>query len=239
MTRKFGYGQYCPLAMSTEILCNRWTILVIRELLEGSTRFNEIRRGVPLMSRTLLSARLKELEAAGLVIRTTKSSGNKTNYRLSVSGQALGPIVFALAGWGQEWIDVEPSIEIVDTDFLMWDIRRNVKYLPELPDRFVVRFHFLDAPEKKLFHWLVFDNSEVDLCYVDPGFDVDVEIECSMKLMVKVWMGWVGFEASVSKGELLIIGDQKFTRCAKKWLGLSSFSHINKQAPDIRVLRAG
>ncbi len=100
MKEKKGYGQYCPLAMSAEILCNRWTMLVVRELLEGSTGFNEIRRGVPLMSRTMLSNRLKELESAGLVIRATRSSGKSSNYRLTASGEALGPIVFGIAEWG-------------------------------------------------------------------------------------------------------------------------------------------
>ena len=236
MKKKNGYGQYCPLAMSAEILCNRWTMLVIRELLEGSTGFNEIRRGVPLMSRTMLSNRLKELESAGLVIRSTKLSGKSSSYRLSPSGKALGPVVFGLAEWGQRWIDVEPSVDNVDTDFLMWDIRRNVRCLPEFPPRFVVLFMFADAPVKKTHHWLVFTGNDVDLCYVDPGYDVDVEIHVPMRTMVKVWMGWTGFDAALSSGELTILGPRKFTKSARNWLGLSSFSHIEKQPKEQRVL---
>jgi len=237
MKKKNGYGQNCPLAISAEILCNRWTMLVVRELLEGSTGFNEIRRGVTLMSRTMLSNRLKELESAGLLIRATRSSGKSSNYRLTASGEALGPIVFGIAEWGQRWIEVEPSVEHVDTDFLMWDIRRNVQFLPDFPARFVVLFLFHDAPVKKTHHWLVFANNEVELCYVDPGYDVDVEIHAAMRTMVKVWMGWTGFDAALSAGELTILGPRKFTRLARKWLGLSSFSHIEKQPKEQRVLR--
>jgi DNA-binding HxlR family transcriptional regulator len=238
MERRSGYGQYCPLAMSAEILCNRWTVLIIRELLEGSTGFNEIRRGVPLISRTLLSTRIKELERAGLITRSTLPYGNKANYQLTAAGEALGPAIFSLADWGQRWIDVEPSVEMVDTDFLMWDIRRNVRFLDFFPEQFVVQFHFWDAPKKKDRHWLVFQNAEVDLCYRDPGFEIDVVIEAGMKTMVKVWMGWMDFNTALSSGELRLLGPKKFTQSARKWLGLSSFSHIEKHPIASRVLRS-
>lgn len=237
MERKAGYGQYCPLAMTAEILCNRWTVLIIRELLEGSTGFNEIQRGVPLISRTLLSTRIKELKTAGLITRSTKPDSIKANYQLTAAGEALGPAVFSLADWGQRWIDVEPSIDTVDTDFLMWDIRRNVCFLESFPDRFVVQFHFSDAPAKKEYHWLVFQNSEVDLCYRDPGFDIDVEIEVGMKTMVKVWMGWMDYNTALTSGALTLLGPQKFTQSAREWLGLSSFSNIKKHPIEARVLR--
>ena len=124
-------------------------MLVIRELLDGSTGFNEIARGVPAMSRTLLAERLKEMVTAGLVTRSGHSAGKKVKYQLSQAGQALGPVVRGIAEWGQTWIDVEPSLERIDVDFLMWDIRRNVRRIAELPDRFVVEFRFPDAPEEK------------------------------------------------------------------------------------------
>lgn len=128
-----GYGQYCPLSMAADILGNRWTILVLRELLIGSTGFNQIRRGVPLISRTLLAQRLKESCAAGLVSRSCEGPGRPAVYRLTEAGMALGPVVHAIASWGQEWIDVEPSVEDVDSDRLMWDVKRHVRRLPSLP----------------------------------------------------------------------------------------------------------
>jgi DNA-binding HxlR family transcriptional regulator len=230
-----GYGQYCPLSMAAEILCNRWTMLVLRELLEGSTGFNEIGRGVPLMSRTLLMSRLRELEEVGLVTRAGSGAGRQVHYRLTAAGNALGNVVRTMAEWGQEWIDVEPSLRDVDTDFLMWDIRRNVRPLPEFPKRFVVHFHFPDAPKKKQEHWLIFDGGEVDICYIDPGYDVDIQIEAGLKTMTKVWMGWQDFATAVRCGDLRIDGPQHFTRNAKTWLGLSSLAGVNKRPPEHRV----
>lgn len=235
MSKASVYGQYCPLAMSAEILCNRWTMLLIRELLDGSTAFNEIARGVPLMSRTLLSNRLKELQTAGLITRSSRPGGKKVTYRLSKAGQALGPVVRGMAEWGQSWIDVEPSLERLDVDFLMWDIRRNVRRIAGLPDRFVVQFSFEDAPEGKKQHWLIMTEQEVDLCHVDPGFDVDVVIETDLRTMTAVWMGWRDFSSATASNELLVHGDRTLTTVTPKWLGLSGLAQIRKQPAELRV----
>jgi DNA-binding HxlR family transcriptional regulator len=223
--------------MAAEILCNRWTMLVLRELLEGSTGFNEISRGVPLMSRSLLMRRLRDLETVGLVVREDCGAGRQVHYRPTPAGEALGSVVRTMAEWGQEWIDVEPSLQDVDTDFLMWDIRRNVRALPYFPDRLVVRFHFPDAPEKKQEHWLIFEKGEVDICYIDPGYEVDVEIEADLKTMTKVWMGWDDLSAAVRRGDLLIEGPRELTKDAKIWLGLSSLAGVKKRPPQLRVMR--
>jgi DNA-binding HxlR family transcriptional regulator len=233
-----GYGQYCPLSMAADILCNRWTVLVLRQLLEGASGFNEIRRGVPLISRTILSQRLKEFESYGLVSRGGAGAGKPVVYRLTEAGKALGEVVRAIAAWGQEWIDVEPSLADVDTDFLMWDIRRNVRRLPGLPDRFVVRFHFPDAAEGKRLHWLVFERQDVDLCYIDPGFEIDVQIEAPLKTMVRIWIGSQGLSGAIASGEIQIDGPRKFTSNVADWLGLGSLAAIQKRPAELRVLRA-
>lgn len=235
MSKAVGYGQYCPLAMSAEMLCNRWTMLILRELLDGSTAFNEIARGVPLMSRTLLSNRLKELESSGLIIRSARFGGKKTAYQLSKAGQAVGPVVRTMAEWGQTWIDVEPSLKRLDVDFLMWDMRRNVKYIAELPDRFVVQFDFSDAPERKKQHWLILTAREVDLCYIDPGFEIDVFIETDLETMTRVWMGWSEFTSETEAGHLSIHGERKMVAIAPKWLGLSGLAHVKKQSAALCV----
>lgn len=231
------YGQYCPLSMASQVLSNRWTLLVLRELLEGSTSFNDIARGVPLMSRTLLSTRLRELEEASVITKKTRGKGRPVRYELTDAGNALGPVVRQLAEWGQEWIDTEPSLEDIDTDFLMWDIRRNARRLEDFPPRVVVHFHFLNAVEGKTDHWLVFQKTEVDVCYVDPGFDIDVYIEASLRDMTQVWMGWVSLEEAMDDERLLITGSAKFTLNIRAWLGLSSVSGIAKKPPSSRVLR--
>ena len=232
------YGQHCPLAMASELLCNRWTMLIIRELLDGSTTFNDISRGVPTMSRNLLSRRLKDLEAAGTVsCRSARHRGLEGSYRLTPAGEALGTVVKSMAIWGQQWIDVEPSVRHVDVRFLMWDIRRNVNTLPDLPDRFTVRFVFPDAEEALREHWLVFENNEVDLCHLDPGHQIDVEIETDLRTMTMIWMGWEELAKAQADKRLQIRGDRRFVKRAKEWLGLSKLAGIPKQPEELRVFR--
>lgn len=235
---KSVYGQFCPLAMASELLCNRWTMLIVRELLEGGTTFNDISRGVPLMSRNLLARRLKELEAAGAVSCRVGPRGSKGAYRLTPAGEALGAVVKSMASWGQEWIDVEPSVQDVDARLLMWDIRRNVKPLPEFSQRFTVRFFFPDAQTPVREHWLVFEGSEVDLCYFDPGHEVDVEIEADLRTMTTIWMGWDDLTKAQRDGRLQIRGDRKLISRAKEWLGLSKLAGIAKQPEELRIFRA-
>ena len=231
------YGQYCPLAMASELLCNRWTMLLVRELLDGSTTFNDIARGVPMMSRNLLSRRLKELEAAGIVSRIAAGQGLAGATHLTPAGEALGAIVRSMAGWGQEWIDIESSVETIDARFLMWDIRRNVKPLPEFPPRFTVRFFLSDAEKSLREHWLVFESEDVDLCYGDPGHPVDVEIVTDLRTMTEVWMGWRDFGRAVAEQQLVIWGDKAFAKRAREWLGLSKLAGTKKRAKRDQVGR--
>lgn len=231
------YGQYCPLAMSAEILCKRWTLLILRELLDGSTGFNEISRGVPLISRTLLSNRLKDLSGVGLIRRRVVGRAKRAHYQLTEAGHALGPVVKAVAEWGQAWIDVEPSLKDVDTDFLMWDVRRNVRWLSTLPDPFVVMFSFSDAPEKKQLHWLVIEKDSVDLCYIEPDLAVDVLIDTDLRTFIKVWMGWEKAQEAIAQNRLIVDGRPEFTRDFTMWLGLSGVAGIEKRPVAQRVLR--
>lgn len=238
MERKSRYGQYCPLSMATEILGSRWTLLLLRELLDGSTGFNEIARGVPLMSRSMLSIRLKELEQAGLTMRKASGAGKSSEYRLTEAGHALGPVVRSIAEWGQEWIDTEPSLADIDTDFLMWDVRRNLKLPTDLPAKFVLHFHFPDGPDGKTDHWLVTEGSDIDVCYIDPGHEVDVRIEANVKDFTQVWMGWLSLERALDDRRLFVDGPPRYTRNIASWLGLSAVSGIAKRPPEQRVLRS-
>lgn len=232
------FGQYCPLSMASQILGTRWTMLVLRELLIGYSSFNEISRGIPLMSRTLLSERLKQLEVAGLVTKEANERGKSVTYCPTPACEALGPVLEQVAIWGQEWIAAEPSLEDVDTDVLMWDMRANVQALPDFPNRFVVRFHFPDGPENKTFHWLVFEKGEVDICYIDPGYDVDVFIEATLNDMVRVWMGWLDLDAARDQKRLRIDGAAKYTDNIKAWLKLSGLASIQKRPANQRVLKS-
>ncbi len=230
-----SYGQYCPLAMASEFLCNRWTLLIFRELLFGSTNFNDISRGVPRMSRTLLSTRLKELVQIGLITRHEKRSTGQIDYILTEAGQALEPIVFTMASWGQEWLETEPSLENIDASFLMWDIRRNMNIHPVLPDPFIVYFFLTDVAENKSEHWLIFENNEIDLCYINRGFSVDVKIEVSARKLTRIWMGWDDFDLAIKDKLLRLSGNKEYTDIAALWLGSSSIAHIEKRDKKLQV----
>lgn len=230
-----SYGQYCPLAMASEFLCNRWTLLVFRELLFGATNFNDISRGVPRMSRTLLSTRLKELVNIGLITRHEKRATGQIEYVLTEAGQALESVVYTMACWGQEWLETEPSVENVDVGFLMWDIRRNINHHPILPDPFIVHFFLTDVVENKSEHWLIFENNEIDLCHINRGFLADVNIEVSAKKLTKIWMGWEDFNVAIKDKSLKLSGNKKYTDIAALWLGSSSVAHIKKRDEKLRV----
>ncbi len=235
MNSKSQYGQYCPLAMSSEFLCNRWTMLVLRELLFGSTGFNDISRGVPRMSRTLLSNRLKELVEKGIITRKKSQSGGQVHYILTQAGLALEPVVFSMAEWGQEWLVIEPSVENIDVGFLMWDIHRNAVPMDQLPNPFIVEFFLNDVEENKSTHWLVFEDGKVDLCHIDHGFNVDIQINVSAKKLTKIWMGWEDFNQALKANEISLSGDEKYKKLAITWLGHSSVAGVRKRPTDERV----
>jgi DNA-binding HxlR family transcriptional regulator len=230
-----SYGQYCPLAMASEFLCNRWTLLVLREFLFGSTTFNDISRGVPRMSRTLLSKRLKELVVLGVISKKTNLKGTQINYNLTQAGQALEPVIIAMAGWGQEWLQTSPSLQDLDPRFLMWDIMRNAKPISILPCPFIVHIYLTDIDEGLSDYWLVFENENVDLCNKDNDYDVDVEITVDSINLTKVWMGWEDFDKAIKQKKLVIIGDIKYTSVAKEWLGHSIVAGIKKRPKDHQV----
>ena len=145
-----GYRQFCPVAMAAELLCTRWTLVLLRELIAGSTRFNDLRRGVPRMSPTLLSQRLKELEAAGVIERKElKSEKGGFEYHLTESGKDLRPVVEEMGFWGQRWIEARLSLKNLDPSLLMWDMRRNLNPSPLPAGRTVIQFLYQELPVSK------------------------------------------------------------------------------------------
>jgi DNA-binding HxlR family transcriptional regulator len=230
-----SYGQYCPLAMASEILCNRWTILVLRELLFGSTTFNDISRGVPRMSRTLLSKRLKELVQIGVIDKSSNVMGNQISYQLTDAGNALESVIIGMAGWGQEWLQTAPSLEDLDPRFLMWDIMRNAKNIEILPNPFIAHIHLSDVEEGLNDYWLVFENDFVDLSNKDNDYAVDVQITVDSKVLTEVWMGWSDFDLAVQQHKMMILGEHQYTSVAKDWLGQSIVAGINKRPDSERI----
>lgn len=225
-----GYGQFCPVAMASEILCSRWTVLVLRELLAGTTRFNELRRGVPRMSPALLSKRLKELERAGVVVAAPGPKG-VVEYRLSPAGDDLRPIVMGMGMWGQRWIESQLSLKNLDPSLLMWDMRRNLDPTPLPPRRCTIQFQYPELPAARQNWWLVVDGGEVDLCSVDPGFEVDLVVVGALRSMTAVWMGIAAIGHEVEAGRLELIGDPAVARSIQKWLCLSPFAREPRRVP--------
>ena len=225
-----GYRQFCPLAMAAELLCTRWTMVLLRELVAGTTRFNDLRRGVPKMSPTLLAQRLRELEAAGIVERkAVKSEKGVFEYRMTESGKDLRAVVEAMGFWGQKWIEARQSLKNLDPSLLMWDMRRNLNPKP-LPDRrTVIQFLYLELPVSKRFWWLVVEpKGEVDLCWYDPGFDVDLYISTDLRTMTSVWMGLT--TVAKEREKFVFTGDQEIAATMQAWLGLSPFAVERKRA---------
>lgn len=227
-----SYRQFCPVAMAAETLCTRWTIVLLRELVAGSTRFNELRRGVPRMSPALLSKRLYELESAGIIVREPLSPGSDINvYRLTQAGRDLQSVIEAIGIWGQKWVETEPSLDNLDPELLMWDMRRNLDTEPVPANRTVIKFVYPELPASQRKWWLLVEpDSSVDLCHIDPGFDVDLYVSVDLRTMTEIWMGLKPIWRAVEEGRLTIVGRRDLADSMQAWLGFSPFAKVEKLA---------
>jgi len=227
-----SYQQFCPVAMAAEILCTRWTVVLLRELVAGSSRFNELRRGVPRMSPALLSKRLRELEGAGVVTREMRPEAQGTEaYSLTQAGRDLQPVIEAIGIWGQKWVETEPSLENLDPELLMWDMRRNLDTDPVPDRRVVIEFIYPELPEAQRKWWLIVETDRtVDLCHIDPGFDVDLYATVDLRTMTQIWMGLRSVSDAVDREALVLVGSQDLIRSMESWLGLSPFARQEKLA---------
>ncbi len=218
------YGQFCPLAQATQLLCERWTLLIVRELIAGSTRFSELQKGVPLMSPSLLSTRLKQLMKAGVV--KLDDTDNYHRYNLTPAGLELRPVVELLGAWGHRWAQSDLSEGDLDAGLLMWDMRRTIEPSIFPAHRIVVQFEFYDAPSGAQEWWLISENGEVDLCLTDIGYDIDIIIQCSLKTMTEVWICKQTFNDAVKHGDIKVMGDPELTRKLQNWLRSSPLSKL-------------
>jgi len=228
------YGQFCTVARGAEIFGERWTPLVVRELLCGSTHFNDIRRGLPRMSATLLTQRLRKLEEVGVVRRVRSDDG--WEYQLTPAGEELRPIVLQIGHWGARWIGSRLRRDQLDAGFLMWDIRRfaQIKLFPR-GRRVVICFHFRDAGPRERRWWLVVENGEADLCRDDPGHELTLIVESTVRALTEIWTGDSDPKAEMTAGRVRIAGTQRDARELWRWLGQSMFapSRIARQPPNV------
>jgi DNA-binding HxlR family transcriptional regulator len=224
------YGQFCPVAQAAEVLTERWTLLVLRELLMGSTRFNELQKGVPRMSSSLLSKRLREMERSGLITREPLPGERGNSYHLTPAGEALGPLVVSLGTWSREYLKREISVEEADPALLMWDMQRSLR-LDRLPEeRVVTFFRYRDAEEGKRAWWMVAEQGNADLCLTDPGFPIDLNVDAEAQAMAEVWLGKLELGAAMRGRRLKVTGPDHLVRSLPDWLGLSTFAYPDPAA---------
>ena len=220
------YGQFCPVAVASQVFAERWTPIILRELLSGSHRFNDIRKGMPLISRTLLAQRLRELEDAGVITSRPLRDGRGHEYQLTKAGEALRDVVDRLGEWGQKWANWQFAPENLEVSLLMWAMKNGIA-MDRLPDRrVVVRFDFRGIPARfrhQRTWWLVLARDGVDLCYQDPGHAVDLEVDADLVALGRVWTGHLTFAQAQRAGGVRIEGDRELARAFPTWLLLSPF----------------
>lgn len=231
-----SYHQFCPVAKAMELLDERWTMLIVRELVAGSEHFNELRRGVPRISPTLLSRRLNQLVRAGVVDRVAE--GNDVRYVLTSAGQELGPVVQALGAWGVRWIG-ELGEQDLDPKLLLWDMHRNIDHAAVPHGRTVVQFRFPDVPAKLGLWWLVITSDDADVCDVDPGFEVAVTVTADLRHMVEVWRGDMGWADALRSGAIEIRGPETLRRALPRWFTLSGFATVQRPTRTLAATRKG
>jgi DNA-binding HxlR family transcriptional regulator len=217
------YGQFCPIAKAMELLDERWTLLIIRELLCGSRHFNEIRSGNPKMSTALLSKRLRTLTRYGIVDR--RADGNRVVYTLTLAGQELRPIVEGLGVWGTRWAS-DLGEQDLDPQVLLWDIHFNIDHAALPPGRTVVQFSFADVEPKLRDWWLVLSAADADVCDTDPGHEIDLAVDADLRALTAVWMGDVGWTDAQRAGTVTIHGPAPLRRAFPTWLKLSMFADV-------------
>jgi len=218
------------VALTSEVLAERWTPLVVRELIMGSRRFADIHRGVPRMSPTMLTRRLRELERAEVVVRRL-SKDAKIEYHLTQAGQALGPIVMGFASWGKQFAKLRIQPGEVDPGLLIWEIRRwmDVSALPK--GRSVILFRFPDASKRRQCWWLVAESGEVDLCLQNPGFEADLTVDADMATLARLWRGDVTSEQATASGKIRLYGSLILSRSFGRWIGVSPLVRSRKTGP--------
>jgi DNA-binding HxlR family transcriptional regulator len=221
------YGQFCPVAKAMELLDERWTLLVVRELLQGSRHFNDLRRGLPKMSPALLSKRLKSLSRAGVVERT--DIDGRTSYALTPCGQELAGVVHALGEWGVRWVP-ELGEEDLDPHLLMWDIRRTISVDAWPRARTVVAFRLTGVAPKAARWWLMVSEGTTDVCDFDPGYEVAATVETSLLTLIQLWRGDLSWSRAMLNGTMAIDGAAAVRRAVPGWLGQSQMAAVPRPA---------
>jgi DNA-binding HxlR family transcriptional regulator len=231
------YGQFCPVAKATELLGEKWMLLILRELLLGSHRFNEFQRALSRISPSLLTKRLKQLEAAGVIVRKTQQDRKGYEYFLTPAGKELTPIIEHMAVWGMRWARSQLNDDELDVEFLMWDIQRRLQ-TDQLPDGETILCFIFDDLTKYKSWWLVVRDDEVDLCTENPGLDIDLYVRSSVRTLVEIWEGDIEIKSALRKELLKTQGSRQLAKTMSDWLGISLYSHVHRGDPTLMKVAA-
>jgi DNA-binding HxlR family transcriptional regulator len=218
-----GYGEFCPVSLAAEVFARRWTPLIVRELLAGSTRFNDLRRGIPNITASVLSRRLDELAIAGILEQRTDENGMQ--YVLTAAGEELRPVVEQLGLWGRRWLPTEYRDQDLDPRLLVWDIHRNI-HLDEVQRRTVIELHFPDAPAEYRAYWLVITPERAEVCRTHPGGDIDLHLSSDVRTFTNIWMGNTTWASALRAGTLKLAGQREPRRAFPRWLKLNLFAPV-------------
>lgn len=223
------YGQFCPVAKAAEVFCERWTPLILRELACGSTRFSELQRGVPLASPALLTRRLKQLEAEGVVERHRSASGRSWTYHLTSAGEEFAPIVEALGVWGQRWSRRRLTEQEMDLGLLLWELESTVR-----PEAFgdgptIVELEVRDQPEHKRWFWFRNADGHCELCLKQPDHNIDVYLSSTLADLIYLWRGDMPVSQAIETDRLRVHGEARARQAVPRWFGICSLAHIKSQ----------
>jgi len=227
-----SYGQFCPVAKAAQLFCERWTPLIVRDLAAGASRFSELQRGVPLMSPTLLSRRLKELEAEGVLERRRATNGRSWTYHLTPAGGEFVPLVVALGVWGQRWTRRQLEEGEVDVTLLAWSLERSVDANAFGKASTIVRIEFTDQAAVKAKWWFVNRDGACELCLEDPGYEVDLYLTTTVHDMIYIVRGDLSLTRAFEDGRLEAIGPRALRGRLRTWLNLSPLAKVRSQRSD-------
>lgn len=227
-----GYGQFCPVAKSTELIGEKWTLLVLRELLLGTTRFNDFQRALSRMSPTLLVKRLRHLEQCGIIIRKRLPGQRGYEYRLTAAGKELAPLIETLAVWGMRWARSQLTDDELDVEFLMREIQRRLQ-TQFLPDGQTVMCITFDELTLHKTWWLIVEGNDVDLCTEDPGKSVDLYLNSSTRTLVEVWEGTLDVRTALRKKAITAHGMRHLIKTMPDWFGVSMYKDVTRGDPRL------
>jgi len=221
------YGQFCPVAKSLEVLGDQWTLLIVRDMLGGASHFNDLERGLPRISRPLLSKRLRQLQRAGVIEKRVHAGHRQsTEYALTQAGHELENVIGALTVWGEAWAFAEPEPESLDPVLLMWWLRGDVQQEKLPQPRVVVQFDF--AMDRKAYFWLVMTQADVTLCLTDPGYEVDVLVTADLAPFYNLWWGRITYGQAIRQYGVRVEGRPRLVREFPSWFNWSAAQHMSE-----------